>query len=260
VGLLIEAQRRFNIARLDAILREALAPANRRNVYAVHLRDMSAAEWMGMLAPLGFQWRSRTVIRLDTLHYDRPIPFPPNLRIIATMDADRLPMPSPQSLAGISLIHWDHRQGQSQVSGAPRSHLLPPQPSFEGPLKEGGIGSAGKVSGRIRTAGRSHAGALRTLFSVLRALDGIPETHLKALQENAIMDLSNSLAWPGAGLFHSHPEANSLTALDLHLSLSLLPTVLTLAPEAASQLPLLAESLRANCPRAHRYLQNYIAS
>jgi hypothetical protein len=254
LGVLTESQRRFNIDKFEAVLSEAGQPWNRRKVYFACMRGISPAEWMGMLAPLSFQWKKGHVIRLDTLHFSRPRPFPGNFRCLATMDGTHLPLPGAEFLAGLTILHWrSPQQDPGSSSGRTPPRAFPKEPL--GPLLlQAGINAKGEILHRLRLVPGSQRQALNTLFSVLGAMPWLSSPLRLVLQTNALADLANSRTADGQGLFHPDPENSSLRALDFILSLYLLPTALLSRSGNLAELPPILEALAPQLPRTYKYL------
>lgn len=254
MGVLTESQRRFNIDKFDAVLSEAAEPKNRWKVFVACMRLVSPAEVSGLLAPLSFQWKKGHVIRLDTLHFSRPRPFPENFRCLATMDGTHLPLPGSKFLAGLTILHWRPlllHPGPS--SGRTPPQAFPKQP-FGPVLLQAGIKAKGEILRRLRLVPGSHRQALNTLFSVLDAMPWLSDALRSVLQINAVVDLANSRTADGRGLFHRDPETSSLRTLDLILTLHLLPMVsLSRSGDPPDPGPVL-DALAPQLPRTRQYL------
>lgn len=254
MGMLTESQRRFNIDKFEAVLSEAGRPSKRRKVYFACMRQISPAEWAGMLAPLAFQWNKGYLIRLDTLHFSRPRPFPGNFRCLATMDGTHLPLPGAEFLAGLTILNWRFPLPDPGPSSGRTSPQAFPRQPFGPVLLEAGVKGKAEILRRLRPVPGSQRQALNALFSVLDAMPWLSGSLRSVLQINALVDLANSRADDGRGLFHRDPETSSLRALDLILSLHLLPMVsLSRSGDPPDLVPVL-EALAPQLPRTRQYL------
>ena len=83
-----EAQTPLNTSKLLALIGEAWLPENAGRIFmACHTR-MSPAELEGYFASTALQIQCCGLMQLPTAHFTEPIPFPPNVLLIGTIDAD----------------------------------------------------------------------------------------------------------------------------------------------------------------------------
>ena len=88
VAMFTEAQTHLNTSKILAQIGEAWLPENPGRIFmACHTR-MSAAELEGHFASTALQIPCGGLMPLPTAHFTEPIPFPPNLLLIGTIDAD----------------------------------------------------------------------------------------------------------------------------------------------------------------------------
>lgn len=89
VGFFTQAQTRFNSEKIMAVVGEALQPRNAQQVFIVCLTRISRAEIIDFFADLVSQIRCGQLIRLPHFHLAKPIPYPPNLLLVGTMDTPK---------------------------------------------------------------------------------------------------------------------------------------------------------------------------
>jgi hypothetical protein len=87
--LLIEAQMRCNTEKLLGLIEEAWRPGNAHRVYIACITRISPAELLSFFTEVSFQLKHGQLMRFGDVHFSEPIPFPPNLFLIGTMDTER---------------------------------------------------------------------------------------------------------------------------------------------------------------------------
>ncbi len=106
VGLFTAAQTRFNTEKILAVIEEALRPENAQRVYIVCLTRISPAEVSCFFSEIALQLQHSQLIRLPGVHLTQPIPYPPNLFLIGTMDTPPLNGLNPDLLSNLTVIQW----------------------------------------------------------------------------------------------------------------------------------------------------------
>ena len=237
VALFTEAQTRFNTDKILALVEEAWKPENANRVFLAGLTRISPAELMGFFSEVAFQLRHGQIMRLPTAHLSEPIPYPPNLFLVGTMDTARLGESDEDLLSMTTIIHW----AGSEVEAAWPSYHVEAIPNGESEF--------------LRSLVRDERAARLKLQRVLgKRLPGVwPLVRIEALSRQQMADpppsapgeamiyLANAWSRRGAGLFAPSPTANLEIALDLSIAQSVLPH----AQAAIQRSPGLREELRA---------------
>jgi len=86
VALFTDAQTRFNTTKILSLVEEALQPENANRVFIACLTRISPAELFGFFSEVAFQVQHERLMRLPYAHLSEPMPYPPNLFLIGTMD------------------------------------------------------------------------------------------------------------------------------------------------------------------------------
>jgi len=252
VALFTEAQTRFNTDKILALIEEAWKPENANRVFLACLTRISPAELMGFFSEVAFQLRHGQIMRLPTAHLSEPIPYPPNLFLVGTMDTPRLDESDEDLLSMTTIIQW---AGSEVKVARPSSHME---------------ATANGESEFLRCLVRDERVARLKLQHVLgKRLPGVwPLIQIETILRRYVVDLPPSVpgeamiylanAWTrsGAGLF----DPSSTTNLEIALDLSIAQSVLPHAQAAIQQSPALREELRAvlngKFPRSAAILQS----
>jgi hypothetical protein len=208
VSQFVEAQARFNINKLLMLIEEAVRPENHNRLYIACLTNISPAELHTLFSVPGWQmWPSM-----------EPIPYPPNLRLIGTMDTDRFRWWSPDLLSNTIVVSWpgekmqltDHSPQQSVAQGA--SLFL-----------QACVHTEQAAYAKLR---RNLHGQRYAFEPLVRVMDILHEEGVylpQAVMNQAIVFLANGWTAVGHGLFAPTSELNLSIALDMALAQVVLP-------------------------------------
>jgi hypothetical protein len=105
VGFFTQAQTRFNSAKILALVEEALQPENAQRVYIACLTRISPAEVISFFSEIALQLQHGQLIRLPGVHLTQPIPNPPHLLLIGTMDTTQSDWADANLLSGEAVIY-----------------------------------------------------------------------------------------------------------------------------------------------------------
>lgn len=106
VGFFTAAQTRFNTEKILAVIEEALQPENAQRIYIACLTRISPAELSSFFSEIALQLQQGQLIRLPAVHLTQPVPYPPNLFLIGTMDTPHLDGLIPDLLSHLTVIQW----------------------------------------------------------------------------------------------------------------------------------------------------------
>lgn len=208
---------RFSTEKLLSIIEEAGQPDNTHQVFIVCLTHISPAELLSFFTDVAFQLRHGQIMKLGDTHFSEPIPFPPNLRIIGTMDTP-------------AFDWWDNDLLRSTtVIQSPKTGVLPD-------LKFNKHGFQLKEYEFLQSCIYSRNAAYRKVFPVLKRqrqplypllqVEAILKRYIPSLEfvmDEVMIYLANSWSKAGSGLFHPLPDLNLTIALDLAIVQILLP-------------------------------------
>ena len=237
VALFTEAQTRFNTDKILALVEEAWKPENANRGFLAGLTRISPAELMGFFSEVAFQLRHGQIMRLPTAHLSEPIPYPPNLFLVGTMDTARLGESDEDLLSMTTIIHW----AGSEVEAAWPSYHVEAIPNGESEFLRSLVRDERAARLKLqRVLGKRLPGVwpLIQIESLLRRHVGDPPPRVLG---EAMIYLANAWSRRGAGLFAPSPTANLEIALDLSIAQSVLPH----AQASIQRSPGLREELRA---------------
>lgn len=208
---------RFSTEKILSIIEEAGQPDNTHQVFIVCLTHISPAELLSFFTDVAFQLRHGQIMKLGDTHFSEPIPFPPNLRIIGTMDTPTFDWWDNDLLLSTTVI-------QSPEVGVLRD------------LKFNKHGFQLDEYEFLQSCIYSRNAAYRKVFPVLRRqrqplypllqVEAILKRYIPSLEllmDEVMIYLANSWSKSGNGLFHSVPDRNLTIALDLAIAQILLP-------------------------------------
>lgn len=205
IGLVTGAQAHLNDEKIAGLVEEAANPHNTARLFLACLRRISRAEVDGLFSMLAYQLRHKELIRLPTLHLEAPMPYPPNLILVGTLDTDLSFQIDTDLLASTSLVCWD---------GAMTAAKPPTLPAFN-PHYERLFLSA---CVRGIEAARRKLHRLGVSEDIAHSLQGWEAMLLRVAVEGITIYLANSWSDSGTGLFHPSAELNLATALRFAIS------------------------------------------
>ena len=218
VALCTEAQSRLNAGKVLALVEEAIQPENANRVYLACLSRISPAEVVGLLAEVALQLQADSLLSLSGLQLDRPVRFPPNLLLTATMDTDRFDWVDAQLVSHTTLIEW------------PASSTKPAEPTGPAPKLVGGeqlfvracVRDARAARAKLRRILGAWPAAFSPLARIVALLKDAGENTASVLGD-VLVFLANAWTSAGHGLFDPTPARNLAIAADLALAQTLLP-------------------------------------
>ncbi|HEX6305898.1 MAG TPA: hypothetical protein VFZ76_17000 [Anaerolineales bacterium] len=221
VALFTQLQTRFNTEMLLNLIEEAWQPENTDCLFIACLSRISPAEVESYFSRIAFQLGHGELMCLPYAHFSDPIPFPPNLLIVGTMDATQSGWWDGQLLSNTCILPWPEGRAKSNSQPANVAALS----NGEGLFLRSSIRT-------IRKARRKLARILGWRLKGLQPLSQaavIIEEHTgqfpKPAIDEALIYLSNCWSEQGHGLFDLLTSRNLAIALDLVMAQSLLPRV-----------------------------------
>jgi hypothetical protein len=223
VTFLVEAQERLNTEKLFSLIEEAWLPENRQRIFLACLMRISPAELLGFFTQTAFQLHQRQLIQLGNVHLSEPIPFPPNLLLVGTMDTSEFEWWDGDLLSQTSVISWS--ESGSSWCQAPGGSL----PAGEREFLRSSIRSEQAALGKLHMILGSQN--LRQPVQPLIRIQGVFEKYgiqmSKPALSEAIIYLANSWSRLGHGLFDLSSSGNLAIALDLAVAQTYLPRAAT---------------------------------
>ncbi len=213
VSQFVEAQVRFNVSKLLVLIEEAVRPENHDRLYIACLTGISPAELHALFSVPGWQmWPEM-----------EPIPYPPNLRLIGTMDTDHFRWWSPDLLSNTAIMLWPGEK--VRLTG-----LSPQQSVTQGArlFLQTCVRTEQAAYTRLRRNLHGRRYAFAPLVQVMDLLHE-EEVYLpQTVMNQAVIFLANAWTAEGQGLFAPTSAALNLNiALDLVLAQVVLPWLAT---------------------------------
>lgn len=217
LALFTEAQMRFNTEKLLCLIEEAWRLENSQRVFLACITHISPAELLSFFTEVSYQLRHGQLMRLGDAHFTEPIPFPPNLFLIGTMDTDHFDWWDNDLLLNTIVM----RTTESTLSPC----LLPRNPVFSEEREFLGscVRNRQAVYPKIHKILRWEKQPLRPLMQIGALLREKVGLVLDWLEYETIVYLANSWTRQGNGLFAASTPENLAIALDLAISQIFLP-------------------------------------
>jgi len=251
VALFTEAHTRLNASKILALIEEAWEPENADKVFHACLTRITPAELLGFFSEVAFQLRHGEIMQLPSIHLTEPIPYPPNLFLIGTMDTVHFDWWNADLLSMTTVIQW------------PTVEANPATDDYRTEVVAGGEAEF------LRSCVRSKKSARRKLDQILgwRLQPLEPLRRVRELLEKSvirrlpqpIMDemmiyLANSWSQTGVGLFDLQIRRNAMIALDLAIAQTLLPHLGEVLSQSAALVERLGELLCGQFPHSEAFL------
>jgi len=249
VAFFTEAQTRFNTTKMLAVIEEAWQPENTNHVFVACLTRMSPAELIGFFSEVAFQLRHGEIIRLPGAHLTEPIPYPPNLFLIGTMDTTRFDWSDDDLLSQATLIQWPEDEIKPTAETDRESF-----PLGETVFLDSLIRNEATARLKLRRILGSEQQSLRPLLLAERLLNEHKIRLPGSVRGETLIYLANAWSKEGIGLFDQVTPNNLAIALDLAIVQILLPRMGTIIRDR----PTLQRQLRdvmTHFPRSVAFLE-----
>lgn len=220
VAFFIETQTRFNTVKLLAVIEEAWQPENANCVFVACLTHISPAEVIGFFSEVAFQLRHGQIMRLPRLRLTEPIPYPPNLLLIGTMDTTHFGSSDEDLLSKTTVIQW--LGSERKLTTEPvRESIVLGETKFLYYL----IRSEAAARLKLHRIQGGEQQVLHLLCIVERLLNEHEFRFPGSVKGDILIYLANAWSNEGIGLFDRAVPNNVAIALDLAMAQILLPRV-----------------------------------
>ncbi len=226
VAFLVGAQQRLNTERLLEMIEEAWRPQNLHKAHIACLTQISPAELLDYFRDVAFQLHHGQIMRLGDAHLSEPIPFPPNLFIMGTMNTERFDCWEADLLKKATIINWSPGTAGSIPAISKDANTAPKSSWLLGSAIRSGPDASRKlhaILGEYRTTDQKEP--LLPLFRVENLLDHLGMKLPPDWLEEALIYLANSWTREGEGLYDRSPARNLSLAMDFAIAQSMLPYV-----------------------------------
>ena len=252
---LIGIHSRMITEKLLYVIEEASQPENAQQVFVVGLTHISPAELISFFTDIAYQMPHNRIMRLGDAHLSTPVPFPPNLLLIGTMDTIDFNWWDEDLLSEATVVDWHADEGFPQAAIPSQSQNLGHK----------------FLSSRLRNSREAYekllsvvAGTKQPLQAVMRVWN-VFRTHgfefPPALLDEVILYLANAWSVQGNGLFDPSTFCNLATASDLAVAQLVLPRSLEAIQSSETLQAQLYSILEEHLPRSgaflHRQCEGY---
>ncbi len=257
VTFLTNAQTRLNTEKLMCLIEEAWQPENSGRLFVACLAHISPAELSRFFTVVAYQLRHEQVICFGDAHLNKPIPFPPNLLLIGTMDTDQFDLWDEDLLSKTTIIQWlQKNKNRAPQFEKPRSAVL----SGEREFLRSSIRSERTVYRKLQLILKDQRQPFRPLFQIEALLEKYGIQLPRSVLGEAMVYLANAWSRPGIGLFDTATARNLQIALDLAITQTLLPRAVGKIRHSASLYRELSEVFSGKFPRSKVFLETCMQS
>ena len=216
LAMFTEVHTRYNTEKLFWLIEEAWHPKNTQRVFIACLTRISPAELLSFFTEVAFQLRHGQLIRLGDVHFPEPIPFPPNLFLIGTMDTLNFDWWDHDLLSKTSVVQWP-------IAGTliPASQNGSASP-WEGEFLRSWVRHKQTVYHKVHSILRQQKQPLMPFLQLEALLRAHAILDLDWLVDEVMLYLANSWSRLGNGLFDPSNSRNLEIALDLAMAQILL--------------------------------------
>lgn len=255
VGLFTEAQSRLNTSKILDLIEEALQPENTHKVFIACLTRISPAELTGFFSEVAFQLRHGQLMRLPGAHLTQPVPYPPNLFVIGTMDTARFDWWDCDMLSRTTVIQWPGRcaiEGEVTI----RRPQMAAVPDGESEFLHSCVRSERAAHLKLRRILGRRSRAIQPLLQVGDLLKQYAVQWPDAVISETMIYLANAWSREDGGLFDQAVSRNLAIALDLAMAQTLSPRIGEAIRHSTALQRQLKGALDGQFPRSAAFLES----
>lgn len=223
VAFFVDVQHRLITERLLDMIEEAWRPQNVQKMYIACLTQISPVELLDFFCDVVFQLNHGQLMRLGDAHLIEPIPYPPNMFIIGTINTDRSVFWEADLLKKATIVHGSQQSNLSASCALTDANSA----SLGAVLLRSSIRNEvdacrklPTILGEYRTT--HHKGPLLPIFKVENLLTHFGVSLPTDWLEGSLIYLANSWTREGEGLFDHSTSRNLSMALDFAIAQSVL--------------------------------------
>ncbi|HJW89142.1 MAG TPA: hypothetical protein VJ436_00730 [Anaerolineales bacterium] len=248
LAMFTEVHTRYNTEKLLWLIEEAWLPENAQRVFIACLTHISPAELLSFFTEVASQLRHGQLMGFGDVHFSKPVPFPPNLFLIGTMDTLNFDWWDHDLLSKASVVQWPIA---GTLAPASQNGSAPP---WEGGFLRSCVHHKQAVYHKVHSILRRQKQPLMPLLQIEALLKehAIPDLHW--LMDEAMLYLANSWSRLGNGLFNPSPKDNLKIALDLAMAQILLPHAVDRMRDNATLRKQLLAALTVQFPRSAAFV------
>jgi hypothetical protein len=218
--VLVDMHSRLITEKLLFVIEEALLPENARHIFVIGLTHISPAELLSFFTEVAYQIQHGQITHIGNAHLTEPVPFPPNLLLIGTMDTMDFDWWDEDLISGTTVIDW--RGNTTCLQPMVVSELSDPGCEF----LHSNLRNNRKAYEKLLSVVASIRQPLQIIMLIRNILQGHRLEFFPALQDEVILYLANAWSQQGNGLFNPSSSNNLTIASDLALKQLVLPRYL----------------------------------
>jgi len=235
IALFTQAQTSLTSEKLLSLIEEAWHPENTHRLYIACITRLSPAELLSFFTEVSYQLRNGELMQFGDVHFSEPLPFPPNLFLIGTMDTPHFDLWNKDLLSNATVVHWP------KAGLLTRTYLKRDFSSQESEFLRSCTRNRQAVYHKIHAILGWQRQPLRPLVEIEAVLQDHNIQFSDSLIDEAMVYLANSWSSQGNGLFDPSTSRNLEIALDLAIAQTILPHT----ADAMQRNPVLREELLA---------------
>lgn len=246
---LIGMHARMITEKLLFAIEEASQPENAQRLFIVGLTHISPAEQLSFFTEVGCQLQHNQIMRVGDVHLSEPIPFPPNLLLIGTLDTEDFNSWDDDLLSGGNFIEWSADKGLPQAAVASES------PDFGYEFMRSSLRNSRRAYKKLLSV----VAGIRQPLQIIMLVRGVFRTHGFELPPDLLNDvilyLANAWSTRGVGLFDPVAAHNLEIAFDLAVAQLVLPRSRKTILSSEKLQTHLCSILREHLPRSSAFLK-----
>lgn len=246
---LIGIHSRMITEKLLYVIEEASQPENAQKVFVVGLTHISPAELLSFFTDVAYQMQHNQIMRIGDTHLSAPVPFPPNLLLIGTMDTTAFNWWDDDLLSGATVIDWHADVVIPQAVPASESQNIGCE------FLRSSLRNSRKAYKKLLTV----VAGIKQPLQIVMLLRSVFRAHgvelPPALLDEVILYLANAWSAQGNGLFDPVTPRNLEIAFDLALAQLILPHSLEAIRSSEPLQVQLYSILEEQLPRSSAFLK-----
>ncbi len=248
---LVGLHTRLITEKLLSAMEEALQPANMQRVFVVGLTHISPAELLSIFDEAAFQVPHERIMRIGDTHLPAPIPFPPNLLLIGTMDTTCFHSYGENLLSGATVIEWPGWTSMWNLESNGISQNL------------GSMFLRGRIHDSQKALEKLHciAGFLKHPLQAILSVRNVIQAHGRefppAWLNEAIIYLANAWSRLGNGLFDPCTDRNLAISSDFAVAQLVLPRILDTLGRSTRLQKEMCSVMEGCYPRSEAFLKRH---
>jgi hypothetical protein len=248
---LIGMHSRMITEKLLFAIEEASQPENAHRIFVVGLTHISPAEQLSFFTEVGCQLQHRQIMHVGDARLLEPVPFPPNLLLIGTLDTEGFNWRDDDLLSGGTVIEW------SASICAQQTAVVGESPDFGYEFMRSSMRNSRRAYKKLLSV----VAGIRQPLQIIMLLRGVFRTHGFELPPDLLNDvilyLANAWSKKGMGLFDPVTARNLEIAFDMALAQLVLPRSRKTILSSEKLQTQLCSIMKQHLPRSSAFLKKH---